>query len=362
MKHRPLSGAWRIALVLVGTVIGAGFASGAEIMAYFTSYGEAGFWGMMAAGGLFFAGTYGTLQIAYEHKSTDYGAFTEVVAGKWLGALLDAVVTLSMLVGYGVMLAGSGAIFMQQWAVPEYIGAAVMAVGTFLALRNGSRGIVWVNRILTPLLIAGILLLGLYAAMGFADRTEAADLLLQPLSVFTAQPVENLPEALFSAALYASYNMLGAAAVLVPLSAEIRRAGEAWLAGIFGSVILLALTLALGVATFLNYDTIKDVAIPVLALLEDRKLWQQLYVGVLLGAMYTTAVADGFGVISRVQAVLPLKRGIICLLMTILALVLSRLGFTALVNKGYRLFGYLGIGQLLLILIRCIPKKRGEHI
>ena len=83
-----------IAMVLVGTVIGAGFASGAEIMAYFTRYGEAGFLGMLAAGLLIFLGTYGTLKIAYEYQDTDYGRFTERIAGKWAGAVLDAVVTL----------------------------------------------------------------------------------------------------------------------------------------------------------------------------------------------------------------------------------------------------------------------------
>jgi len=36
------SKAWRIAWVMIGTVMGAGFASGAEIMAYFSDYGEAG--------------------------------------------------------------------------------------------------------------------------------------------------------------------------------------------------------------------------------------------------------------------------------------------------------------------------------
>ena len=55
MKKRSLWGArfrldkaWGpglgIAMVLVGTVIGAGFASGAEIMAYFTRYGKRDFW------------------------------------------------------------------------------------------------------------------------------------------------------------------------------------------------------------------------------------------------------------------------------------------------------------------------------
>lgn len=358
---RVTSNAWRIALVLVGTVIGAGFASGAEIMAYFTGYGEAGLWSMGIVGLLFFIGTYGTLRIAYEHGNTEYGSFTETIAGKWAGAVLDALVSLSMLLGYGVMLAGSGAIFLQQWQLPELLGTLAMAAATVLALRFGSRGITAINRFLTPLLIVGILLLSVYSIAMSASITETASLTLQPLSIFTAQPVKNLPQAMGSAVLYASYNMLGAGAVLVGLSGYIRDKRDILAAGCCGAFILVLLTFALGLATFLNYGTIVDIPIPTLRLLQDHRFWQRLYVGVLLGAMYTTAVADGFGFVSRLQALLPIGRGLSCLIMTALALLLARIGFADLVARGYRFFGYLGIGQLLLIMIKCIPKKENIH-
>ncbi len=356
-KQHVTSKAWRIALVLIGTVIGAGFASGAEIMAYFTDYGEAGLWAMGAAGLLFFVGTYGTLKIAYEHESTEYGAFTEKIAGKWLGALLDALVVLSMLLGYGVMLAGSGAIFLQQWGIPEMWGAMLMAGAVMLTLRFGSEGIVTMNRILTPALIAGIFLVSIYGIMMQTSLTETIGLALQPLSLFTAQPVENVLPALESAVVYASYNMLGASAVLTGLADYIQNVKDARAAGSFAACILVALTFALGLATFLNYDTIREIPIPVLGLLNRHEWWRQLYVMVLLGAMYTTAVADGFGLMNRVKTVRRLGEGAKVLVMTVLAMVLARLGFARLVEKGYRVLGYLGMIQMLLIIIKCIPKK-----
>ena len=366
MKKRSLWGArfslnkaWGpglgIAMVLVGTVIGAGFASGAEIMAYFTRYGEAGFLGMLAAGLLIFLGTYGTLKIAYEYQDTDYGRFTERIAGKWAGAVLDAVVTLSMLLGYGVMLSGTGAIAEQQWGISKYPAMLAMAAACYLPLRRGSTGILAVCRVLTPILIIGGLLLGLYSVLGYARGQETAGLLLQPLSVFSALPLENWPQALFSGILYASYNILGAAAVLAGLAGEMRRREDIWRAAWIGTAVLVVLTLALGVATFLNYDTIQGVSIPALALLEEHAVWQQLYVGVLLGAMYTTAISDGFGVLNRVRGC-GVNRNLLCLLLTGAAFLLAQLGFGDLVDKGYRLFGYLGIGQLILIAVHALAK------
>ena len=50
--------------------------------------------------------------------------------------------------------------------------------------RRGSTGILAVCRVLTPILIIGGLLLGLYSVLGYARGQETAGLLLQPLSVF----------------------------------------------------------------------------------------------------------------------------------------------------------------------------------
>lgn len=353
--------AWRISLVLVGTVIGAGFASGAEIKAYFASYGEAGLLGASVSGLLFMVGTYCTLRIAYEHKSSDYAAFISDMTGRIPGMLLNILVMLSMLLGYGVMLSGSGAIFAQQWNLPEWTGVCVMAVAVYAALGKGSTGIIAVNRILTPILMVGILLLGIYGLLGGFLAQETAGLLLEPLSVFTARPLENLPAAISSGILYTSYNMLGAVAVLVPLAKELKSPGNAFKAGIYGGIILLLLITILGVATFLNYDTIKDVSIPALELLVKQPFWQKLYALILFGAMYTTALADGFGFISGISQRIRIKEIYLAFGMTLVGMFLSRFGFTALVDRGYRFLGYAGLVQLVLIIFHCISKT-GENI
>ena len=356
-KIGTASQALHIALVLVGTVIGAGFASGAEIMAYFTDYGETGLWAIGMAGLLFFVGTYGTLKIAYENGNTEYGTFTEQIAGKWLGAVLDASTVLSMILGYGVMLAGSGAIFLQQWDLPEVWGSLLMAGAVLATLHFGPEGVIKMNRILTPILIAGIFLVSAYGIMSSSSVTETMDLLLQPLSIFTAQPMKNLFPALESAAIYVSYNMLGATAVLTGLSGYIHHEKQAAKTGVYAACILVLLTFAMGLATFLNYDTIRGIPIPVLGLMRNYTWRRQLYVVVLLGAMYTTAVADGFGLMNRMKRLKRWSEKTKALLMTLSAMILARLGFTCLVEKGYKFLGYLGMAQLILIIIKCISKK-----
>ena len=356
-KRKATSNIRKLVLVMVGTVIGAGFASGAEIKAYFIRYGEAGLWTVALAGLLFFFGTYGTLRIAYEHGNQEYGAFAETIAGKWVGAVLDALVTFSMLLGYGVMLAGSDAVFLQQWNFPRSAGAMIMAGGCAGALWRGPQGIMAINQVLTPILIVGIFLVSIYSIWTSPAVSETLGLNLQPLSVLTAQPLKNMDEAFGSAVVYVAYNMLGGGAVLVGLSGYIHKKREAAAVGAYTAVILMALTFALGIATFLNYDTIVNIPIPVLELLREWELGRNTYVLVLLGAMYTTAVSNGFGFMNRIQAIWPVDRRKLWLIMTFVALFLSRAGFTDLIVEGYRILGYVGIAQLVLLAMYCILKK-----
>jgi uncharacterized membrane protein YkvI len=146
-------------------------------------------------------------------------------------------------------------------------------------------------------------------------------------------------------------------AVLVGFSGFIHTKREAAAVGVQTAVILMTLTFGLGLATFLNYDTIVNIPIPVLELLRECELGKRMYVFVLLGAMYTTAVSDGFGFMNRIQAICSVRKDILWVGMTMAALMLSRLGFTDLVAKGYRILGYVGSMQLVLIAIRCIFKK-----
>lgn len=356
-KIKTAANTRRIALVMVGTVVGAGFASGAEIKAYFVQYGEAGLWSIGLAGLLFFLGTYGVLKIAYEHGDREYGAFTERIAGKCPGAVLDALVTFSMLLGYGVMLAGSDAVFLQQWDLPAPMGSFFMAGCCAAALCGGSKGILAVNGILTPILIAGIILVSIYSIWIAPSVSETVGLSLQPLSVITAQPLKSVGDAFMGAVIYASYNMLGVGAVLVGFSGFIHTKREAATVGVQTAVILMTLTFGLGLATFLNYDTIVNIPIPVLELLQGCEFGKRVYVFVLLGAMYTTAISNGFGFMNRIQALWPMKRGILWLGMTMTALLLSRAGFTELVDDGYRILGYVGSVQLMLIVLHSFLKK-----
>lgn len=138
----------KIAGVFISTVIGAGFASGQEIVTFFIRYGRSGLLGLGVAGVLFILYGWGILSCVYKNKLKSYSEFTNQIAGRQAGRVLSWIVTAYMLLSYGVMLAGSGAILQEQFGLSYEVGVLLLSALTFLTFLTGAKGMVSVNSFL----------------------------------------------------------------------------------------------------------------------------------------------------------------------------------------------------------------------
>src|SRR5690625_4297384 len=117
-----------IASAFIGVIVGAGFASGQEILLYFTSYGYVGLVGILVATILFAYLGMSIIQIGSLLKTQSHKEAIYMMGGPWLGLIIDVVMTLALF-GVGVvMIAGAGSLVEQQWDMPFYIGSLCMNV------------------------------------------------------------------------------------------------------------------------------------------------------------------------------------------------------------------------------------------
>ena len=87
------------------------------------------------------------------------------------------------------------------------------------------------------------------------------------------------------------------------------------------------------------------------------KVLQYIYIVVLLSAMFTTAVANGYGILSKLK-LKDTRYGKIKLALFILAAVIfSQIGFSNMVGKIYPIFGYIGVFEVILILVYFVKMK-----
>ncbi|MGG3497515.1 hypothetical protein ABES08_17525 [Peribacillus simplex] len=105
------SGIFQIAAVYVGTVVGAGFATGKEIVEFFTRYGFYGFIGILIAGYIFiFTGTK-IMLISARIRASSYEEFNEFLFGKKIAGIINIFFLIMLLGVTAVMISGSGAVF-----------------------------------------------------------------------------------------------------------------------------------------------------------------------------------------------------------------------------------------------------------
>src|SRR5690625_1491862 len=143
-KHR-MGRTWKIAFAFVGIIVGAGLASGQEILQYFTSFGLLGILGAILTTVLF---VYIGMMLVYlgsraqtnSHKDVIYG-----ISGKILGTIIDYVLIFTTF-GVGVvMIAGAGSNLNQQFDMPHVVGALLMTIIVLVV------GMMKVNRVVAAI-------------------------------------------------------------------------------------------------------------------------------------------------------------------------------------------------------------------
>lgn len=329
--------------ILIGTVIGAGFASGAEIWTFFGKFGVSGFWGILLCGIIIAVVSSGILKGAVDNEYSDFYEFCTMLCGKLPGRFFYILGVIFMFSAFCIMLAGSGSIFAQELNLNYILGVFVMAILTYFTFLFGARGIATVNIILTPLMVAGIIILGVYSVI-WDTRSVAV----------TFSDLIRTSGALTSALVYVSYNFLCLPPVVISSKNLISSGKDAIFCGTVTGLIL-------GVCGLLMYaasltPSFAKTAVPALTLANKIGKNFKLFYGLTIYfSMFTTAIGNFFGFVNSIY-VSNISKKILALLVCILASSVALLGFTFLINTLYVVIGYASL-VLTFFLISYSVKK-----
>ena len=344
MRNHPLSDSLRISGVYIGTVLGAGFASGQEMLKFFAYYGYKGMFGLLLTGMLFGIISYMILYIVRYEECSSYQDFMEELTGKGFSSIFNIFVLFFMFICFCAMFAGAGALLAQRYNQPYFLGVILMGIGCFIAFLFDIKGVITVNAALSPILLAGCVLMGLY--MWFFRAQPASVTILQVLHAAR----DNW---LSSALIYTAYNIITAAVVLSALRNLLKHRSAPFISSFISGTALGLIGLVLGAVILIYYHDVKELEIPLLGIVTRyAEFIQSIYIIVLISAMFTTAVANGYGIIQRLREYSFLKRlsnNTIILLVIVSAALFSRIGFSNMVSKVYPVFGYVGLLQIIII-------------
>lgn len=339
----------------IGIIVGAGFASGQEILQYFTSFG---IWGTLAA-------LISTVLFAYlgmnltrlgsrmqktSHKEVIYG-----ISGRIMGIIVDYIIIFTLF-GVGVvMIAGAGSIFSQQFDLSPVLGSSIMTVLVIITIMLNVEKVISIIGIITPFLILMVIGLAVYSL-------ATMDLSFTALDPIAKEQLTNLPNWFISAINYVSFNIAVGASMAIVMGSTEKDEKAAARGGLIGGLGLGILIILSHLAIFSKVNVVGDAEMPMLKIANDISPALGVFMSVILfGMIFNTAVSMIYAFCARfVESGTAKFKGFV-VLVSLVMFVLSFVGFTELVSKFYPIVGYLGL-FLLAALIWADIKGSGKPV
>ncbi|XEC94253.1 hypothetical protein AB6A23_23525 [Paenibacillus tarimensis] len=337
----------QVALTYIGTIVGAGFASGQGILQFFTAFGAIGIVGVGISTVLFMWLGMKMMLISHRIKAYSYQDFNNYLFGSVFGKAAN-VLTFIILFGVTVvMLAGTGSIVEEQLGYPYQWGILVTILLSYLVMRKEMNGILAVNSLVVPLML-------LFTVLIAVNTVREGDFILwQEME----QEREGSIRWLISAFAYGALNMAMVQAVLVPLGSEVKdeavlKWGAAW--GGIGLGVMLTVS---HVALLARMPEIIDYAIPMAEVIKSLGPYVHiLFILVVYGEIFTTLVGNVFGITRQIEGLIKIPNNMLVLLILLCCFLFSQIGFSSLLSYLYPLFGYVGLSLLILLIFKRIPQ------
>ena len=180
--------------VYVASTIGAAFASGQEVVRFFTRHGVNGGKGTILSGFLFALAGIAVLDLILLKGVRGGSSLMQHIAGKRASTLMKGIVVFFSCCVFSSMVAGAAAVGEEMVGIPYQLGIFISLIICLLIVMKEVRAIASMGQWLAPLMIAGML----YIALSINQT---------PLGAFS-YPTLNFPAGVWmpDAFLYVCYN------------------------------------------------------------------------------------------------------------------------------------------------------------
>ncbi len=331
-KGKRLGTASGIAFAYVGTVVGAGFASGQEVMSFFTIYGHKALWAILISSFLFaFIGT-GILLLGMELKASSFGKLIDTMFGL-LSPIINIYLLFAMMVINIAMLAGAGAMFQEFGNTSYLVGVTITALAAIVTIGLGISGILSINKILVPAILSFQIII-IFITLSTKSSFEGE------ISFVEASTVHLIKQGIS----YASFNIILSTGVLASLGKKFKDRDLLILGGVLGGSILAAMLITSHYCLLAHIPYIFDYEIPALYIISDKSRFLSIFYSLVVwGAIFTTLVGNLFSMTSFFHDRFGMNHLFTATLIICAASLLSFLGFSSIVNTLYPIVGLIGV-------------------
>lgn len=340
-----------VAFAYVGVIVGAGLASGQDLLQYFLAFGAKGLIGIVALGVLNVIFGVVALQLGSYFRSDNHDEVFERITHPVLRRVIDVVLIFSAFTMGFVMLAGAGANLQQQFGVPTWAGSLLCALLVILTAFLDFDRIMNVIGVFTPIIMIAIAVLAIYSLVtphaGIAELNAAA-----------RNVTPALPNLWLATINYFALCVVGGIAMAFVLGGSILRIGEARRAGRIGGVLIALVLGADALALYLNVDRSWDVNVPALEIARSiHPLFAFGYTLVIFALIYNTAFSLFYSTARRFSGGSTSRMRLVLIGVVAAGYAASFMGFKKLIGVMYPVIGWLGVVLLIILAVGWLRER-----
>ena len=330
----------KVIMVIIGTLIGAGFASGREIYLFFMQYGKLGQIGIIVSG--IFTGLiiYLVLKEVKEKQIQNYSDLLQNInpKNKKINRCINVIVNSFLLISFYIMIAGFSAYMEQAYRIPIYFSSIFFIIVCYVVFQKSLQGMMNINSYLVPILFFLILYLGIKNIPYLLESKLAIEIETKQNGFFV------------NSLLYASYNSIILIPVLVTMRKYINSKKEVKLISVFSTLAMILLSFVIYGLLLKGQFFVEELELPLIEITKEfGKMFQYIYGFVIVVSIFTSAISAGYSFLENVSRDRKkYKRNL--LIMSIVGIFVANMGFSNLVQILYPMFGVLGFVQIIFLI------------
>lgn len=194
---------YKYIFTIIGTFVGAGFASGKEIYIFFYKYGIYGIIGIIFSCIIIAVILYKTMQITYNYGIKNYDEFLDIIfKNKIMKKIIKKIINLFFIACFCIMISGFCGFLKQKFNINLFISYSFIIIVCVTVILNKAGAVLEINRFLIPAII-------LLLAIIFFTFYETNN-----LKIKINEEKNNSNYYIISSILYSNYNLIS----LVPIA------------------------------------------------------------------------------------------------------------------------------------------------
>ncbi len=342
---------FNVAALYVGTLMGAGFASGREGWQFFGVFGTKGYMGLMISGALFMIIGMMVSYIARKKNTQDMGRIIDFTDSPKVSAAIGYLMAGILYTIIISMSAAGGSFLHQQFGLPQFVGGLLIVILVIITVLGDFERISKIFRLITPALFAIDVLLCIIVMNMDIQQSGATE----------GFPVSGMASTWWWASiLFVCYNMLGMIPIVGEASVKAKSQRHGIVGAAAGGFMLFLLTLLLITALRKDMAFTNEMDLPMLAYAAKISPIANVAFGtVLFAAIYSAATSTYYGFSTKIKD--GPKKKYILIAGAFVGFLCGLTGFNTIVAYLYPAEGYIGIVILLSIMINFVKTWRANR-